>query len=120
MKVMGLYIKGMSMPKDNCEAIKQITITNNWVDGKMKMLAHDSITNEFIEEVVEVPEPHGRLIDADECAVYREHYETYNDYSTAFDMIDNTPTVIEAGGGGRVNGQRRSHKIYGKLGKSHV
>ena len=61
---MGVYIKGIEMPKDNCEAIRQITITNNWIDGEIKMLAHDSVTNEFIGEVVEVKEPHGRLIDA--------------------------------------------------------
>lgn len=62
---MGLYIKGMEMPKDDVHAFKQITITNNWIDGEIIMLAHDTITNEFIGEVVEVPEPHGRLVDAD-------------------------------------------------------
>ena len=93
---MGLYIPKMKMPKDNCESIQQITITNNWIDGEIKILAHDSVTNEFIEEVVEVPEPHGMLIDVNDCHVYRGDYSTYSDYITAFDMIDNAPTVIRS------------------------
>lgn len=34
-----------------------------------------------------------RLIDADALNIYREHYDTYADYSHAFDMIDNAPTI---------------------------
>lgn len=34
-----------------------------------------------------------RLIDADALDISREQYETYNDYSTAFDMIDYAPTI---------------------------
>ena len=87
---MSIFIKGMEMPKDD----KQITIKNYWINKEAITSAYDSVTNEFIGVVVEVPESHGRLIDADECAVYREHYETYNDYSTAFNMIDIfTPSV---------------------------
>lgn len=45
--------------------------------------------------LVEIP-PHGRLIDADRLLIQRENYDTYNDYSETFDMIDNAPTVIES------------------------
>ena len=44
--------------------------------------------------IVEIPS-HGRLIDADRLSIQRENYDTYNDYSEAFDMIDNAPTVVE-------------------------
>lgn len=62
---MGVYIKGMEMPKDDCTAYKRVVISNYFIDGEMKILAHDDITGAFIGEVVDVPEPHGRLIDAD-------------------------------------------------------
>lgn len=45
--------------------------------------------------LVEIP-PHGRLIDADKLEIERGNYETYNDYSETFDMIDNASTVIES------------------------
>ena len=108
---MGLYIKGMEMPKDDVHAFKQITITNNWIDGEVIMLAHDTITNEFIGEVVEVPEPHGRLIDEDDVigAVHdrlhelqthevfrRKHGEV--DLFGVFPYIAKIKTVIEAEG----------------------
>lgn len=87
---MGLYIKGMRMPKDDVHAFKQIIITNNWIDGEVIMLAHDSVTNEFIGEVVDVPEPHGRLIDADVCK-----QKVYDGSRTPYKSC---PTVIEAEG----------------------
>lgn len=34
-----------------------------------------------------------RLIDADALNIDREHFDTYADYSHAFDMIDNAPTI---------------------------
>lgn len=43
-----------------------------------------------------LPKNHGRLIDADELRCEREDFETYFDYSNAFDVIYNAPTIIEA------------------------
>ena len=100
--MMGVYIKGMEVPKDNCEAIQQITITNNWIDGEIKMLAHDSVTNEFIGEVVEIPEPHGRLVDASILWAVIDDLESRNIYvnTTSSNRIKRVvrelPTVIEA------------------------
>lgn len=34
-----------------------------------------------------------RPIDADALNIDREHFDTYADYSHAFDMIDNAPTI---------------------------
>lgn len=89
---MGVYIEGMEMPKDDCEAYRQIIITNNLVDGKIQMLAHDANTNEFIGEVVELP-PHGRLIDADALANSEDCKRKGCVYQ---EEIFRAPTIIQA------------------------
>lgn len=100
---MGLYIKGMKMPKDDVHAFKRITITNNWVDGEVITLAHDTITNEFIGEVVEVPEPHGRLIDAEKAIEEMDDIKRNNilvesplDIERCKCVCRHTLTIIEA------------------------
>ena len=97
---MSVLIKGMNMPKDDCEALRQITITNVWVDGEIKMLAHDTVTNEFIGEVVDVPTPHGRLVEfIDVIAKINEDDGTeevcVGDVFKAYYEMKNAPTVIE-------------------------
>ena len=51
-------------------------------------------------KAVELP-PHGDLIDAQEQMRLMQvcEYDTYDDYSRAFDMLDNAPTIIEAEAG---------------------
>ena len=39
---------------------------------------------------------HGRLIDADEIQFENNEFDTYSDYSRAFDAIDGADTIIEA------------------------
>ena len=39
---------------------------------------------------------HGRLIDADEIQFENTEFDTYGDYSIAFDAIDQADTIIEA------------------------
>lgn len=34
-----------------------------------------------------------RFIDADDLEIYRERFDTYDDYSMVFDMIDSAPTI---------------------------
>ena len=98
---MSVLIKGLNMPKDDCEAYQEIIITNNYVgNGKIQMLAHDSNTNEFIGEVVEVPTPHGRLIDA-EALSSQFHKDTgrlhlITTHGFVSECIEDAPTVIEA------------------------
>lgn len=41
---------------------------------------------------------HGRLIDADEIQFENTEFDTYGDYSRAFDTIDQAPTIIEKNG----------------------
>ena len=43
-----------------------------------------------------LPKGHGRLIDADEIQFENNEFDTYGDYSMAFDTIDYAPTIIEA------------------------
>lgn len=99
---MSVLVKGMKMPRDDCEALRQITITNAWVDGEIKMLAHDTVTNEFIGEVVDVHTPHGRLNDADylkehiiACATNGRPLHNM-ELSELLEAIDDVPAVIEA------------------------
>ena len=39
---------------------------------------------------------HGRLIDVDEIQFENAEFDTYGDYSRAFDAIDEADTIIEA------------------------
>lgn len=39
---------------------------------------------------------HGRLIDADEIQFENREFDTYEDYSRAFDAIDYAETIVEA------------------------
>lgn len=43
-----------------------------------------------------LPKGHGRLIDADEIQFENNEFDTYSDYSRAFDAIDQADTIIEA------------------------
>lgn len=96
---MGVYIKGMEMPKDDCTAYKSVVISNYFIDGEMKILAHDDITGAFIGEVVDVPEPHGRLIDADarvNVQVYNDEFEDFQTVNMSIDdLLDSSWIELE-------------------------
>lgn len=51
---------------------------------------------DYIENGTQLPKGYGRLIDADALDFESPDFDTYNDYSFMFDMIDNAPTIIEA------------------------
>ena len=94
---MSILIKGMEKPKE-CYCCPCSTINMNGRWGKCNLLGRDYAGNphKIYDDcpLVEIPS-HGRLIDADRLSIQRENYDTYNNYSEAFDMIDNAPTVIE-------------------------
>ena len=94
---MSILIKGMEKPKE-CYCCPCSTINMNGRWGKCNLLGRDYAGNphKIYNDcpLIEMP-PHGRLIDADKLEIERGNYEIYNDYSEAFDMIDNAPTVIE-------------------------
>ena len=86
---MGIYVKGMGMPKNCAECPVALS-------GKYCRISQTYTT--YIKlpirpghcPLVEVPEPHGRLIDADELAETAEFYET------VMDIGHHAQTVIEA------------------------
>jgi len=87
---MSILIKGMKMPKEGEQFI--VTVENGtWIFQKCCELG-----KRFT--VLDVPS-HGDLIDAQELQMYLMQscdYDTYDDYSRTFDMLDNASTVIEA------------------------
>ena len=84
---MGVYIKGMEMPK-SCGNCFFDTHCDNWRLRNWGAPPPDDCP------LVEVP-PHGRLIDAD--ALVMENYEQYGAIDAlALEAIKAAPTVIEA------------------------
>lgn len=96
---MGIYIKGMKMPKDD-QKIRFIKLLN----GKMYALkeTRNGWPLSYLHKVIEVTEPHGRLIDI-RCVEDNKFVAIENSsqrwWNGALDsIIDNAPTVIEAEG----------------------
>lgn len=102
---MGVYIKGIEMPKDcgHCLLCEQDTIydalvyrclvTDNYLD--------DGYEHQIMKDCPLVPvPPHGRLIDADELAekhrelAYELRGANYDFHMTAKAWLDNAPTII--------------------------
>ena len=50
----------------------------------------------YIKNGTPLPKGHGRLIDADEIQFENREFDTYEDYSRAFDAIDYAETIVEA------------------------
>ena len=74
----------VKIPEDYYKVIKEIPVEQSTAD----ML--------IIRFGTPLPKGHGRLIDADELRCEREDFDTYFDYSNAFDVIYNAPTIIAA------------------------
>ena len=97
---MGVYID-MEMPKVEDEFVevlifgdgKVIQTGKSWrckEDGKCY---YESLTPEEFFHAIEIPEPHGRLIDAD--ALINDHQRIWSTYD--LQRIANAPTIIPAG-----------------------
>ena len=85
---MSLLIKGIDLPKD-----AQAVQISYWTkDGHY-------ITESYPpSQIVEIPKPHGRLIDASELIKsYMKGTKTdIDDFYDTIDIIDNAPTILEA------------------------
>ena len=98
---MSILIKGVKMPRC-CEVCP--CNDDNWRCGALGDTFDDlEIYNLELKPsccpLVEVPEPHGRLIDADALKEYGIMAEDYcTDLFVHVDDIDDAPTVIEAEG----------------------
>lgn len=94
---MGVYIKGMKMPK-TCE---ECFLVSSCI-GRHWEITKDDIgyKGEYVKDncpLIEVPEPHGRLIDVDKVFDEAEKILYENKYISIADIDDfrNAPTVIE-------------------------
>ena len=107
---MSVLIKGMDMPK-LCGDCPFYSFKKHHPDGvvcKAEIYTDDRNTRYDDCPLVEVPTPHGRLIDADKLFTWFEgdslakypigDAKQYNTimYYEVFDEIDDAPTVIEA------------------------
>ena len=104
---MGIYIKGMKPPKDcyECPGKKWVDdgCAGCWADSKI----HNA-SKPVDCQLVEIPEPHGRLIDADAyCKDLTEQSnrfraflkpETIERINRTVDDLKNYPAVVEAEG----------------------
>lgn len=86
---MSVYVKGMEMPHD-CDSCKVSDILNCTLWKPMDVgERHPDCP------LVEVPTPHGRLIDADEITKELS-YVLYRPVKSQMYIIGQAPTVIEA------------------------
>lgn len=86
-----ILIKNMKMPKDD---IKTLMI---FPDGNVRIWGTDIDPDEWAE-AIEVPTPHGRLIDADAIPyIFGSTHATEYDTVTKF-VINRLPTIIEEEG----------------------
>ena len=96
---MGVYID-MEMPPDGRYTVC-ITHDSN---GGIHWVFQNQDTLEFLKHgaVTEVPEPHGRLIDADALGSFPYNMD-FCDGGEADEWIQNAPTVIPASGKEKLN-----------------
>ncbi len=101
---MGIYIKGMEMPKDcgKCPLVEKCK--NRHLEITESDNGYEPIFIQDYCPLTEVSEPHGRLIDADALIPIMKYNTTDNEIGVfpiriGFDaikgVIDEAPTVIE-------------------------
>lgn len=102
---MSILIKGIKMPK-GCRDCK---LLHCWDDERYKCpflpylqwVEFEDVPSYIASEdcpIVEVPEPHGRLIDADALSKKAYHRQTLTTVADMLNDINDAPTVIEAEG----------------------
>ena len=89
---MSILIKGMDMPKASNEDCIAVIRSN----GKVEVW--QTGTREFEAKAIQIPTPHGRLIDASELikSYMRGTKTGIDDFYDTIDIIDNAPTILEA------------------------
>lgn len=94
---MSVLIRGMEMPKNCAEC------PVGWCNNLILFSKCDKRADNC--PLVELPEKHGRLIDADKLIADRGKWYTEEGTEEGFigtvkDLVDSSPTVIEAAEGG--------------------
>ena len=106
---MSVIVKGMKMPQGSCEWVDaeghlhRCKLLNGDDDCKMQegICADATWEDQFSGcPLVEIPTPHGRLIDADALAVELmdsdlDHLQR-DDWREVIQIVEDAPTVIEA------------------------
>lgn len=91
---MSIIIKGIDMPKEG-EHI--LALIKN--DGKCSYFEETTLSRIMkTTEAIQIPTPHGRLIDASELIKsYMKGTKTdIDDFYDTIDIIDNAPTILES------------------------
>ena len=102
---MSLMIKGMNMPKSckdcPCREYPKFSFESNWCCLNQKTISDVRVISPNCP-LIEVPTPHGRLIDADELKKNMRNYYPSIDHLCCSQHvvtkrdIDCAPTIIEA------------------------
>ena len=82
----------IKIPEETYEAI----MADNYKNQPQKAENDLLVLLNSLDTATPLSKGHGRLIDADEIQFENNEFDTYSDYSRAFDAIDYAPTVIEA------------------------
>ena len=101
---MTILIKGMELPEENHDygGVKVWVDLRVYTDGSVSCC---NLTGDFVDLgkcAVEVPTPHGRLIDADRLTAARQFKvalvagKPYVEAAELMLLIDGMPTIIEA------------------------
>lgn len=97
---MSILIKGMEMPKHG-EGVCLIVANFESCGSPVAMLVdRESILPKDFYDAIEIPTPHGRLIDADKLVWFIDNHiasgKKWVEFETIKDMINSLPTIIEA------------------------
>lgn len=96
---MCLMIKGMDVPKDYKQRIA--TLDRQTDDGILRLFVSDFDSEAMkyscrVYPIVEVPTPHGRLIDADKLMIAVLKAMNSENGDSVIGLIEKAPTIIEA------------------------
>ena len=102
---MSVIIKGMKMPK-SCDSCDLIQLDDEGLEAHCPLSPYYrwcGTPPDYKPEgclLVEVPTPHGRLIDADKLVWFIDNHiasgKKWVEFETIKDMINSLPTIIEA------------------------
>ena len=91
---MSVLIKGMEMPKSNTMFTVTLRVRQ---DGTAEFISTSGKTVKSFP-MIEVPTPHGDLIDSDDVIdeINRVTFVSQYDYNTAYNIVEQADVVIEA------------------------
>ena len=94
---MSILIKGMEMPKHGEGVCLIVTNFENCGSPVAMLVDRESILPKDFYDAIEIPAPHGRLIDADELIGYLNEWLSDSVALSGFTrIINHQPTIIEA------------------------